>query len=267
MVQHKLFGRLIECHEYRRGKKLKNYNKELWKRRIYIKGIPFHYKNIDLKNAFNNIGVVKIASILKKEEDGKYNGKSGFVTFFNEEDAMNALDMRNFEHDGNNFVIFKCFTKEETERFKKNQGKESDEFRSRDDIYQEEEEYEQNKSKTEEGNNNPFYKKKEPTVDFSEEKVVKNQSKTIPKINKSSSLFNQEDEQLNEYVYVKKEKLNRKRHPLAGKDFYFEPTITKKKLIKWYYKNHFIAKLYLNHILSNLRLNPVENRMNQNFRI
>jgi len=98
---HTIFGKLIECHEYRRGTKLKSYNQDLWKKRVYIKNIPLDFSNIDLKLEFDKrIGKVKIASLArKKDKTGMAPPtklelakiQSGFVTFYDEADAKKAI--------------------------------------------------------------------------------------------------------------------------------------------------------------------------------
>jgi RNA recognition motif-containing protein len=61
--QHRVFNRIIECHEYKRGNKLKSYNQDLWKKRVFVKNIPLGFSNIQFKEAFEVIGGVIIASI------------------------------------------------------------------------------------------------------------------------------------------------------------------------------------------------------------
>jgi len=114
---HNLFGKLIECHEYRRGTKLKSYNQELWQKRVYIKNIPLKFSNVDLKVAFEKqIGKVKIASLVnkKKNNDGVpsklelANIQSGFVTFYDEADAKNAIKKKYLPIDGFDLDLEVC---------------------------------------------------------------------------------------------------------------------------------------------------------------
>jgi hypothetical protein len=113
---HKLFGKLIECHEYRRGTKLKTYNQELWQKRVYIKNVPLKFSNIDLKKVFEKqIGKVKIASLVNKKD--KKGGptklelariQSGFVTFYEEADAKRAIKNKYLPIDGFDLDLEVC---------------------------------------------------------------------------------------------------------------------------------------------------------------
>lgn len=109
--QHRVFDRIIECHEYRRGTKLKSYNQDLWKKRIFVKNIPLYFSNIKLKEVFESIGTVLIASITRPKSGIKKPCHTGFITFKEENHAKKALSMKIVNlQDGVTLYIDKCIS-------------------------------------------------------------------------------------------------------------------------------------------------------------
>lgn len=250
--QHKILGRLIECHEYRRGKNLKNYNKELWKRRVYIKGIPEYYQNTDLKEAFSKIGGIKIASISKKREDNPvyakkkfYMGNSGFVTFLREEDAREAVKLRFYYYNGAKFVIFKCFSKEETDRFHQKQLEIGEKKPQKEEfVYEKKTDY--LKREAQNKNCDQFEENLK-----NQKKIQNSHRKNIPNCHrKKKECYRIEVHQTNA------EKKKKKKHPLAGygfvfkqRDYEFTVEIFREDAM------NVLRSVYLNHYFQNLRLN------------
>jgi RNA recognition motif-containing protein len=112
-----VFDRIIECHEYRRGTKLKSYNQDLWKKRIFVKNIPLNFSNIRLKEIFEPIGKVLIASITKPKSGVEKAFNTGFITFADENDAKRALLMQKIElFGGITLYIDKCISKKKNQK-------------------------------------------------------------------------------------------------------------------------------------------------------
>ena len=66
---------------------------------LFVRNLSYNVDEEGLKEAFMKIGKVRFTKILKKE-DGSSKG-SGFVAFFNVEDAKNALcESENLKIDG-----------------------------------------------------------------------------------------------------------------------------------------------------------------------
>jgi hypothetical protein len=93
-----VYDRMIECHEYKRGNKLKAYNQDLWNKRVFVRFIPSFFTNIQLKTIFEKkIGPVAISSINsnpKTDSNNKIGGfVTGFVTFETEAHAEHAIKL------------------------------------------------------------------------------------------------------------------------------------------------------------------------------
>ena len=117
-IQHRVFDRIIECHEYRRGTKLKSYNQDLWKKRIFVKNIPNDYGNIQLKTIFEReFGKVQIASITKNKNGNIRPTNTGFITFTEENQTKQALMKKRIQLEGGHMIyIDKCISNKKNAR-------------------------------------------------------------------------------------------------------------------------------------------------------
>ena len=111
-IEHKLFGKLIECHEYKRGRKLKQYNQELWRKRVFVKQIPQEFSTMRLKVLFEEMfGEVKFSSLnkMRRKKRQQRGLKTGFVTFERLVDAKKACDAQVVRlSNGHEIMIVQC---------------------------------------------------------------------------------------------------------------------------------------------------------------
>jgi hypothetical protein len=106
-ADHRVYDRMIECHEYRRGNKLKVYNQELWDKRVFVRNVPSFFTSIQLKNIFEvKIGPVAISSVNNSQNSQISGFVSGFITFDSEEDAEKAIKVRFISVGGDHVDLF-----------------------------------------------------------------------------------------------------------------------------------------------------------------
>lgn len=109
---------------YLKGKKLKNYKKELKRRRLFLKGLPENITKQELYDFFSRFGAVEDTYTIKKYENDLssicWDSGFGFVVFKKLKDAEKLLKLGKVKFDENDILIEEYQTKDEKiKRWKK----------------------------------------------------------------------------------------------------------------------------------------------------
>lgn len=95
--RHVFDDRVIECKRwFASKKKLEEYNTSLKMRKVFVGGLPSHFKSFDLEVFFQEqVGDIDIAYIITQHRTGRSKG-FGYVVFEKVEDRDKALEIRHF---------------------------------------------------------------------------------------------------------------------------------------------------------------------------
>lgn len=118
-------GSKITVKPFMTGKKLHSFKNNLNKRRIFLKGVPNSYTDVELFSHFEQFGKVEDAYLVKRQ--GKKKTKSGtcygFVILEKEEDAIRLLEIGSMEVGGRPVSITPYRSKKEKSKIQKTDGK------------------------------------------------------------------------------------------------------------------------------------------------